>query len=312
MDQVKILACDATVSDADLRALIGPCCADAEGLTPPDEQGLARMRGAQETDPAALTLALEAGEPVGICAMHLSGEETTAHLRLIGVRPDRRRRKIGRALEAHAVGLARQHGLCVLRTSSGLDTRNRAGVAFLESLGWEPEEGAGIRMWRSLEAVPPARLPEGYAFRTYREGDAGAFVRIKNAAFAGETGAGRAWTPEDFQKEYLESPYFRPERVFFAACGEELVGTTTAWTAMHEGREVGLIHWVAVTPGHRGRGVGEALNARALCHLKEMGYREAVLSTNASLRAAVRLYHRLGFQEVYRKVNYFKRLKGEE
>ncbi len=311
METIEIRACDAAVSDADLRALIDRCCADAEGLETPGEKGLARMRAAQEADPAALALAFEAGGPVGVCAMDLSGEEETASLRLIGVCPDRHRRGIGRALEAHAVGLARQRGFSVLRTSSGLDTGNRAGVAFMERLGWEPEAGAGIRMWRGLEEMPPVRLPEGYAFRTYREGDAGAFVRVKNAAFAGEAGGGRAWTLEDFQKEYLESPTFRPERVFFAVCGEELVGTTTAWTAEHEGREVGLIHWVAVTPEHRGRGVGEALNARALHHLKEMGYREAVLSTNASLQSAVRLYHRLGFREVYRRVVYFKRLKAE-
>ncbi|OGG47811.1 MAG: hypothetical protein A3F84_12775 [Candidatus Handelsmanbacteria bacterium RIFCSPLOWO2_12_FULL_64_10] len=309
-EQMEIRACDAAVSDADLRALVERCCAGAEGLETPDERGLARMRAAQAVDPEALALAFEAGAPVGVCSVGLPEEGETASLRLLGVCPEQRRRGIGRALEGHAVGLVRRRGFREVRTQA-MDSRNRAGTAFLEGLGWASDLGAGIRMWRDLRDLPPVRLPEGYAIRAYRDGDAGAFVRVKNAAFAGETGSGRAWTSEDFRKEYLESPHFRPERVFFAVCGEEPVGTTTAWTWTHEGREVGLIHWVAVVPEHRGKGLGEALNVRALHHLREMGYREAVLNTNASHKAAVRLYHRLGFQDVWRRVVYFKRLNDE-
>lgn len=310
-ERTEIRACDATVPDADLGALIGRCCEGAEGLSASDEGGLARMRAGQERDAGALALALEAGAPVGLCAVGLPAEGDAAHLRLIGVSPERRRRGIGRALEAHAVSLARRHGFGEVRTGSGVDTRNRAGTAFLEGLGWTPRGGASIRMWRSLEETPPVAVPEGYAIRTYRDGDAGAFVRVRNAAFAGEEGGGGLWTLENFQKEYLASPHFRPERVFFAVYGGAPVGTTTAWTAEHEGREVGLIHWVAVAPEHRGRGLGEALNGRALQHLKEMGYQEAVLHTNASLRAAVRLYYRLGFRDVYRRVVYHKTLSAE-
>lgn len=303
-----IRACDATISDAALVTLAARCCADAEGLWPPDEKGLARMRAAQEVDPAALALAVEAGGPVGVCAVGLPKEGDAAFLRLLGVCPEHRRRGIGRALEAHAVDVARRHGFRILRTESALNVRNQAGVAFLDRLGWEPHSAASVRMWRNLEDLSPVSLPEGYTLRTYRAGDEAAFVRIKNAAFAGETGGGRDWTLEDFQKEYLGSPYFRPERVFFAVYGEEPVGTTTAWTMMHEGREVGLIHWVAVVPEHRRRGLGEALNVRAMHCLKEMGYREAILNTNASLKSAVRLYHRLGFRDVCRWVVYFRRL----
>ena len=303
---VEIRACDAAVSDADLMALSARYCAGAEGVRPPDEKALAQMRAAQARDPAALALAFAAGTPVGVCAVGMP-EKGEASLRLLCVIPARRRQGIGRALEAHAVETARRQGCGEVRTPA-VDSRNLAGVAFLEGLGWTPGPDASIRMWRDLEDLPPVSLPEGYAIRTYREGDAAHLMRIKNAAFAGERAGSRAWTVEDVRKEYTDAPQFQPERVFFAVCGEEPVGTTTAWTWTHEGREVGLIHWVAVTPEHRGRGLGEALNVRALRHMKDMGHREAILNTNAALQSAVRLYHRLGFRDVWRQVAYFKKL----
>jgi mycothiol synthase len=281
-------------------ALTGRCCEGAEGVRPPEEKALARMR-------AALALAFSGGTPAGVCAVGLEQGEA-ALVRFLGVVPARRRQGIGRALEAHAVETARRRGFGEIRTPA-VDSRNRAGTAFLEGLGWTPRPEASLRMWRNLEDLPAVTLPEGYAIRTFREGDEAHLMRVKNAAFAGERTGSRPWTPEDVRREYdMDSPGFRPERVFFAVCGDEPVGMTTAWTYTHEGREVGLIHWVAVTPAHRGKGLGEALNVQALHCMRTMGRREAVLNTNAVLQSAVRLYLRLGFREAWRQVVYFRKV----
>jgi ribosomal protein S18 acetylase RimI-like enzyme len=61
---------------------------------------------------------------------------------------------------------------------------------------------------------------------------------------------------------------------------------------------MGLVHWVAVDPGHRGRRLGEALLAAALHAMKARGHTEAFLNTNPALAAAVQLYERLGFVPV--------------
>ena len=77
-----------------------------------------------------------------------------------------------------------------------------------------------------------------------------------------------------------------------------LAGTTTAWEAEFEGRRMGLVHWVAVDPAHRGRRLGEALLAAALRAMKARGRTEMFLNTNPALATAVKLYERLGFAPV--------------
>jgi mycothiol synthase len=197
-----------------------------------------------------------------------------------------------------------------LRTAESIASDNAPSVGLLERSGWKPELGASLRMWRELEHLPEAKPPSGYGIRTFETGDDVAFVRIKNAAFQSGNGGGRPWTVADFEKEYMDSPYFERKRVLFAVCGDEPVGTTTAWTAMHHGREVGLIHWVAVVPEHRNKGLGWVLNVRALHRLKALGYREAILNTSETLESAVRLYHRLGFKVVVRRAHYRKTLNS--
>ncbi len=309
---VEIRACDAAVSDADLGFLAKRCAEGAEGLEAPEGEAVARLRETQAVDAGALALAVCGKTPVGMCAVGLPGEGDAAVLRFLGVCSGWRRRGVGSALEAHAVGLARRHGRSTIRTGTTLNSRNEVGVCFLAHAGWRPSSGAGIRMWRNLEDLPPVEMPSGYTVRTYRPGDEAAFVRIKNAAFAGENGGGRDWTVADFEKAYLRAPCFHPERVFFAVYDGEPVGTTTAWTATHEGREVGLIHWVAVAPSHRQKGLGWALNVQTLHKLSALGYRKAILNTSERLASAVRLYYRLGFRDFCRRAVYEKQVKSKK
>jgi ribosomal protein S18 acetylase RimI-like enzyme len=52
---------------------------------------------------------------------------------------------------------------------------------------------------------------------------------------------------------------------------------------------------LAVPPAWRGEGVGELLVAECVRRAREMGARELGLHTSRSMRAAMRLYERLGF-----------------
>lgn len=305
---VEIRACDAAVSDADLVNLAKRCAEGGEGLEAPKGEAVPRLRAMQAEDTDALTLAVFGKMPVGMCAVGLPGGGDAAVLRFLGVCSAWRRRGIGGALEAHSVGLARRHGRSTLRTGTTLNSRNEVGVCFLAHAGWRPSSGVGICMGRNLDNLPPVAVPSEYTIRIYRPGDEAAFVRIKNAAFAGENGGGRDWTVSNFEKAYLAAPCFHPERVLFSVYNGEPVGTTTAWTVTHEGREVGLIHWVAVLPSHRQKGLGRALTVQALHKLSALGYREAVLNTNERLASAVRLYNRLGFRDYCRRAVYEKKV----
>ena len=136
-----------------------------------------------------------------------------------GAFPERRRSGLGRRLLAKAEsGCLRRtrYVICLQTASSIVSSDNLAAAGLLERAGWKREFGASLRMWRELKHLPEAKPPAGYRIRTYETGDDAAFVRIKNAAFLSENVGGRAWTVADFEKEYLDSPYFSPERVLFA------------------------------------------------------------------------------------------------
>lgn len=293
---------DGSFSTPDLADLIARCAEGAGDVTPPTREILDNLRNDE------ILLAFDGSTPVGFCAMRFADGKRDAALRFLGVHPDRRRAGLGRRLLAEAEAVAGSKGYASLRTGASISSDNAAATGLLKQSGWNPVFGASMRMWRELMDLPEANAPAGYRIRTYETGDDAAFVRIKNAAFMSENAGGRAWTAADFKKEYLDSPYFDPMRVLFAVFGDEPVGTTTAWTATYRGREVGLIHWVAVVPEHRSKGLGWLLNVRALHKLKALGYGEATLNTSETLESAVRLYRRLGFEVVVRRAVYEKPL----
>jgi mycothiol synthase len=266
------------------------------------------LRGEQ---PAALAaLAAEATHRLRACeGQHEAGlliarvGEKGARVEALGVATGRRRRGVARALvEDLLVSLPAGTGVA----TRPIDQRDAEACAFFAALGWTAEEPSGVRMQRDLDDLPPLHVPAGYRLRTYLEGDDEAWMRVIREAFATEAGGHAPTDPDAFRREYLENPLFHPSRIFFAVREEdnEVGGTTSSWETEVEGRRVGLIHWVAVAPDHRGRGLGEALNLAALHDMRARGHREAHLNTSRELPHAVRLYERLGFRAPRRWVIY--------
>jgi mycothiol synthase len=157
-----------------------------------------------------------------------------------------------------------------------------------------------MKMTRSLDDLPSVIVPEGYRLRCYRPGDEEAWVHLVNAAFSTEQRLFDPLTRASFEKEFPVSKGESWEWILFAERVEDgaLAGTTAAWEAEFEGRRMGLVHWVAVGPAHRGHRLGEALLAAALHAMRARGHTEVFLNTDPALVAAVRLYERLGFVPV--------------
>jgi len=84
--------------------------------------------------------------------------------------------------------------------------------------------------------------------------------------------------------------------------GGEVIGYAVA--LLREGR-LGHIMSIAVDPGHRRRGVGTALLSELLRRLKEKGALVARLEVRVSNEAALRLYRKLGFKEIYVMPDYY-------
>lgn len=82
-----------------------------------------------------------------------------------------------------------------------------------------------------------------------------------------------------------------------------VLGTVTfaaPGTAFHEIAEAGEadVRMLAVDPNAQGQGVGAALMVRCVERARELGLTAIALSTQPSMRAAHRVYERLGFERV--------------
>jgi mycothiol synthase len=276
---------DDRVDPVEARDLLA--CASAESIT---LRGLSiERREALLAQAPHRRVARVAGQVVGLA---LADEgETGTRIRVLAVLPERRRLGIARALIGD---LAATGSLAAM-----VESPDAAADAFFTALGWRAEEQGGLQMRRDLAELPSVPPTPNYRIRTYEPGDDSVWTGLIRRAFATEAGAGRH-TPggdDPFRHEFLDQPLWEPGRLFFAVREPdgEPAGTTASWEYQIEGRTVGLIHWVAVDPAHRGRRLGEALNLTALHDMRARGHREAYLHTNRGLRAAVALYERLGF-----------------
>lgn len=143
-------------------------------------------------------------------------------------------------------------------------------------------------------ASPP--LPSGYRMRFYGEGDLEVWLRIQahDPFFIP--------TAETFAASMPGGTALLASRVMFLVdpAGEN-VGTVTAWSNDRlTGREIGQIHWVALVPAARGRGLAKPMVCGACALLRERGYREACLETNTRRIPALNLYLALGFEPFVR------------
>ena len=148
-----------------------------------------------------------------------------------------------------------------------------------------------LRMLRpDLEGLPEVTLPQGYRIRTYQPGDDAHWGRILSESFRDR--------PEgySFDEMMRGDPAFRPERIFIACCGDEPVGTTSAWHTPATMPDAGVIHWVAVLPGHTGRRLGYWLALSALHRMVADGRRRSYLNTDDFRLPAIKTYLNSGFQ----------------
>jgi ribosomal protein S18 acetylase RimI-like enzyme len=96
-------------------------------------------------------------------------------------------------------------------------------------------------------------------------------------------------------------PRYQEAELLVAVDGQGTVlGTVTVAHPGSTMREIGRsdeleFRMLAVSPAARGRGVGEALTRRVLDRAAELGFTAVVLSSSETMRAAHRLYERLGF-----------------
>ncbi|HEY1017265.1 MAG TPA: GNAT family N-acetyltransferase [Herpetosiphonaceae bacterium] len=287
-----------TVTNDDLEAMkdVVRTSAPVDGVSVINLDGTVALR--LSPDLTDMAVAEEDGAIIGFAGLSWQLRDNARSTQVL-VRPDQRRRGIGRALAAYCEQRARALG-CAL-SGSYLDTIPGA-AAFAAALGTRP-----IGQWWFMVAElsdPRASqeqrpLAEGYAIRYARPGeDEELFAELFRDTFAQH----RFLLPPPSQmiRENWSQASFDPASVAFATYQDEVVGVS-AMRGRAEQRNgaiasCGHIGPVGVRAAHRQRGLARALLLDNLNYARRQGWELASLEVDSINDNAVALYRSLGFE----------------
>jgi mycothiol synthase len=217
------------------------------------------------------------------------------------VRPDQRRRGIGRTLlhwnENRSREVAAGWGGAEAHSFSAWASETQAGaIALLESEGYGRVRYF-FTMFRSLaDPIPEAPLPEGLEVRAVTDADHRRIWDADTEAFRDHWETFER-TEEDFAS-YFSTPGIDTSMWRVAWDGDEVAGSVMNFVFREEiGVQRGWLDHVSVGRRWRRRGLGGALIADSLRELRTRGLDEAALGVDAeNLSGALRLYESLGFR----------------
>jgi GNAT superfamily N-acetyltransferase len=160
-----------------------------------------------------------------------------------------------------------------------------------------------LQLTRTLNARPEVQVPHGIALRNFAgEDDIARWLDVRHRAFARQRMGVPSWTADDFRREFQTKSWWRPEHLWLAdtlraKCGSvETVGTVALAFRGSGSAARPVVHWLAVLPEWRRRGVARALMATLEQRCWDTGYRQIWLETLSAWQAAVELYRRLGYE----------------
>lgn len=163
-----------------------------------------------------------------------------------------------------------------------------------------------LRMERQLDDT--IELPsQAVTIDSFRDEDADRIVEINAAAFAHHQEQGRL-TRKEFD-DLTRQPWFSADGLLVA----RIDGTPAGfhWTKRHgpatQEEPIGEVYVIAVDPAHEGRGIGRALLAAGLQHLRKEGERRVQLFVEAGEQRVVDMYERAGFSICARDTSYGRR-----
>jgi GNAT superfamily N-acetyltransferase len=157
---------------------------------------------------------------------------------------------------------------------------------------------------KTLKAEPSAVPCEGIRVRTFNSvTDIDPWLMVRNAAFARERVGVRHWSRADFEEEIVRKPWWLPERTWLAETQErdevpQVAGTVTLAFRAGKDRELPVVHWLAVHPRFRRRGIGRTLMAVLERYCWEHGWVEIGLETHTAWAKAMALYESLGYVRI--------------
>lgn len=170
-----------------------------------------------------------------------------------------------------------------------------------------------LQLTKRLTTRPQVVACSGLAVRHYQgEADIEPWLALRRAAFARQRLGIRDWSRSDFEAEFLTRWWWRPERMWLAEPAPQsrlglnsrddvppaplITGSVTLGCRGEAANHVPVVHWLAVHPSWRRRGVASSLVARLEAAVWEMGQRQVWLETHDAWIGAAGLYRKLGYQ----------------
>jgi mycothiol synthase len=255
------------------------------GSSDPEAAFFVRMAG---REPGAIGVAVEAD---GALAGFISPE-----FKVVVVRPDRRRRGIGRALVELGADIERERGRP--NVLLGVLPADTVALAFLGATGFAYHSTVWDLDLPPDAVVVPAAWPAGHLARPFdRSSDVERWVALFNAAFADHA------TPLQLDPALiaadLDDPAIEDADTLLVeeVESQELIGFCATAPDRVEGevRPHGEIWAIGVRPDRQGRGLGRQLLRWGVARLRSLGVRDVRLSVNGRNEHALGLYESEGF-----------------
>jgi GNAT superfamily N-acetyltransferase len=155
-----------------------------------------------------------------------------------------------------------------------------------------------VHRQRALHARPPSSSAPDVVLRSYRgKEDITTWLRLREQAFARQKVGVRQWDADDFRREFLEKPWWRPDWMWFAeTLASESIGTVTLAIRQSASAAIPVVHWLCVLPNWRRRGIGRLLMNTLEQAAWDAGYREVALETHEAWREAAAAYEAMGYR----------------
>lgn len=138
------------------------------------------------------------------------------------------------------------------------------------------------------------RLPQGFSFRTFQEGDEQAWARLEH-----EIGdfSSREEAERYFMDTYLGNPAELAKRcVFVVDENGEIAGSCIAWRDSKGTGSVASLHWLIVHPDEQGKGLGRALCEKTMQRFHDLQEFPVYIHTQPWSWKAILLYISVGFR----------------
>jgi mycothiol synthase len=230
------------------------------------------------------------------------------------VRPDHRRRGLGRALlgwtERRAVEVARVDGRTGERALMAWPDETQVGaVALYEGAGYRIVRYGFMMLRDVVDPVPDRPLPDGLEVRPVVPADHRRIWDADVEAFQDHWG--RTEPRESDFERWFAIPELDTSLWQVAWDGDEVAGSVLPFVFPNEnetlGQSRGWLEHISVRRPWRRRGLASALIARALVELRARGLREVALGVDAeNPTGALRVYEALGFHRARTGVSYRK------